>query len=139
MMAGGLSMHTLDDTSPESRLETVDAYVALREHIRRQLQLHFALQPAETLPGRLKRLAERFERVLAERGEPLAQEFRDSVMKALPALRIFGFSLTGDASGADDLVQETLVKAWANQQRFRPGSNMIAWLFTIMRNRFYMQ
>lgn len=38
---------------------------------------------------------------------------------------------------ADDLVQETLLKAWKNQDRFEPGSNLQAWLCTILRNQFY--
>src|SRR5690606_17270559 len=40
---------------------------------------------------------------------------------------------------ADDLVQETLVKAWDKQTSFRPGTNLTAWLFTILRNEFYSQ
>ena len=39
----------------------------------------------------------------------------------------------------DDLVQETLLKAWANANSFEPGSNMIAWLYTILRNEFYSE
>src|SRR4051812_8282865 len=58
-------------------------------------------------------------------------------MKALPALRTFALSLAYDVPHADDLVQETLVKAWANQHRFTPGTNFKAWLFTILCNQFY--
>ena len=44
-----------------------------------------------------------------------------------------------NASRADDLVQETLVKAWANHEIFEPGTNLRAWLHTILRNEFYSQ
>lgn len=46
-------------------------------------------------------------------------------------------SLCADASISDDLVQETLLRAWANANLFRPGTNMSAWLRTILRNQFY--
>jgi len=46
-------------------------------------------------------------------------------------------ALTNDLSRADDLVQETILRAWQNQDRFEPGSNLGAWLFTILRNLFY--
>lgn len=55
----------------------------------------------------------------------------------LPALRAFARTLAGDAAAADDLAQETLLKAWASRDRFEPGSNLRAWLFTILRNAFY--
>ncbi|MEQ1712135.1 MAG: sigma-70 family RNA polymerase sigma factor [Hyphomicrobium sp.] len=54
----------------------------------------------------------------------------------VPNLRAFARSLCGAADQADDLVQETLVKAWNSRQQFAPGSNLKAWLFTILRNTF---
>lgn len=66
-------------------------------------------------------------------------EFRDGLLQTIPSLRGFAFSLCGNAVLADDLVQETLVKAWANAASFRIGTNMRAWLFTILRNEFYSQ
>ena len=65
--------------------------------------------------------------------------FRDGLLAAIPSLRAFGISLIGTADKADDLVQETLVKAWAKQDSFVPGTNLKAWLFTILRNEFYTQ
>ena len=46
-------------------------------------------------------------------------------------------SLTRDSVAADDLVQDAVVKAWKNIHRFQPGTNLRAWLFTILRNTFY--
>ena len=62
---------------------------------------------------------------------------RSGLLAAIPSLRAFGMALTNDVSRADDLVQETILRAWQNQDRFEPGSNLGAWLFTILRNLFY--
>ncbi len=61
------------------------------------------------------------------------------LLSELPALRAFALSLAGAEDRADDLVQDTLVKAWANASSFAEGTNMRAWLFTIMRNTFFSQ
>lgn len=63
--------------------------------------------------------------------------FRSDLLAAIPGLRGFAMSLCGDAATSDDLVQETLLRAWANGRLFRPGTNMAAWLCTILRNQFY--
>lgn len=65
--------------------------------------------------------------------------FRDELLDAVPSLRAFAVSLAKNADRADDLVQETLVKAWDKQASFQPGTNLKAWLFTILRNEFYSQ
>jgi RNA polymerase sigma-70 factor, ECF subfamily len=64
---------------------------------------------------------------------------KDDLLAALPNLRAFAISLCGRTARAEDLVQETLVKAWANIGSFEPGSNMIAWLYTILRNEYYSE
>jgi RNA polymerase sigma-70 factor (ECF subfamily) len=66
-------------------------------------------------------------------------EFTAGLMKALPSLRAFAISLSGRAERADDLVQDTLMRAWANAESFQPGTNLNAWLFTILRNLFHSE
>src|SRR5262249_19584101 len=61
---------------------------------------------------------------------------RDQMLSAVPSLRAFAISLSGNVDRADDLVQETLLRAIANIESFQPGTNMSAWLFTILRNLF---
>jgi len=63
-------------------------------------------------------------------------EIRDQVLAAVPSLRAFAMSLSGNIDRADDLVQETLLRALAHIDSFQPGTNMPAWLFTILRNLF---
>lgn len=62
---------------------------------------------------------------------------RDDLVAFLPSLRAFAMSLTRNRSSADDLVQDTIVKAWTNIDKFAHGSNLQAWLFTILRNTYY--
>jgi RNA polymerase sigma factor (sigma-70 family) len=61
---------------------------------------------------------------------------RDAMLAAVPSLRAFAISLCGNMDRADDLVQETLLRAMANIDSFQPGTNMSAWLFTILHNLF---
>ncbi|XDA99417.1 RNA polymerase sigma factor [Sulfitobacter sp. LCG007] len=62
---------------------------------------------------------------------------REELVDHLPALRAFALSLTRNGATADDMVQDTVVKAWTNIEKFQPGTNMRAWLFTILRNTYY--
>jgi RNA polymerase sigma-70 factor, ECF subfamily len=62
---------------------------------------------------------------------------RDLLVGHLPSLRAFAMSLTRNRSSADDLVQDTIVKAWTNIEKFAEGTNLQAWLFTILRNTYY--
>jgi len=61
---------------------------------------------------------------------------RENILATLPHLRAFAISLSGKVDRADDLVQETLVRALTNINSFEPGTNLQAWLFTILRNQF---
>jgi RNA polymerase sigma-70 factor (ECF subfamily) len=78
----------------------------------------------------------------APRGEPVPlsdPEFKQQLAQVIPHLRAFGRSLSGSRDLADDLVQETLLKAWAARKRFQAGTNMRAWTFIILRNLFLSQ
>lgn len=71
---------------------------------------------------------------------PLSDEaFKSELAAVIPHLRAFGRSLSGNRDLADDLVQETLMKAWAARRRFQAGTNMRAWTFIILRNLFLSQ
>ncbi|MDQ0457184.1 sigma-70 family RNA polymerase sigma factor [Rhizobium paknamense] len=61
---------------------------------------------------------------------------RDDVVEYIPALRAFARTFCRQPEEADDLVQETLVKALSNLDKYEPGTRMKSWLFTIMRNTF---
>jgi RNA polymerase sigma-70 factor (ECF subfamily) len=64
------------------------------------------------------------------------ESVRETMLAAVPQLRAFAISLSGNVDRAHDLVQETLLRAWTNLGSFEPGTNMPAWLFTILRNLF---
>jgi RNA polymerase sigma-70 factor, ECF subfamily len=68
-----------------------------------------------------------------------APSFKRDLLATLPSLRAFAVSLSGRHDKADDLVQDTVMKAWAKQDSFQLGTNIKAWLFTILRNEFYSQ
>src|SRR5436190_10106214 len=58
------------------------------------------------------------------------------MLALLPNLRGFALSLCGDPERADDIVQEAILKAWSHFDSFQEGTNLRAWLFTILRNTF---
>jgi len=66
-------------------------------------------------------------------------DFETALAAAAPQLRAFGRSLSGSADVADDLVQETMLKAWLVRDRFIAGSNMRAWTHVILRNVYFSQ
>jgi RNA polymerase sigma-70 factor, ECF subfamily len=77
----------------------------------------------------------------ATNGAPsgISSEVREAMLAALPSLRAFAMSLAHSTDRADDLVQDTIVRALANIEKFQPGTCMTAWLFTILRNLFYSE
>jgi len=64
---------------------------------------------------------------------------RDDLVAAIPNMRAFAISLCGNRDRADDLVQEALVKAWNHLESFEQGTNLKAWLFTILRNGYFSE
>jgi RNA polymerase sigma-70 factor (ECF subfamily) len=64
------------------------------------------------------------------------RDFHEQLKAILPRLRIYALSLTRDREAADDLVQDTVVKALRGRHSFQPGTNLAAWLFRIQRNEF---
>jgi RNA polymerase sigma-70 factor (ECF subfamily) len=70
---------------------------------------------------------------------PETPSFKRELLATMPSLRAFAVSLSGRHDKADDLVQDTVMKAWAKQDSFEMGTNIKAWLFTILRNEFYSQ
>lgn len=66
-----------------------------------------------------------------------AEDPREELVKHLPAMRAFAISLTRNKATADDMVQDAIEKAWVRFDRFEPGTNLRAWLFTILRNIYF--
>jgi RNA polymerase sigma-70 factor (ECF subfamily) len=65
--------------------------------------------------------------------------FKTQLVSLIPHLRAFARSLTGDATAADDLAQDAMIKAWDARASFQMGTNMKAWTFMILRNQFYSE
>lgn len=63
-------------------------------------------------------------------------DFTKEFLATTPALRLYARSLVRKVDAADDLVQDTLLRAWASQHQFEPGTSIRAWMFTIMRHRY---
>ncbi len=95
-----------------------DAVTAVPGHLALALRDYFDVAAQAPLPDRLGELLARFEAALATLGGRVETVFRDDLVRALPMLRTFAISLTANPSRADDLVQETMVKAWARPSGF---------------------
>jgi RNA polymerase sigma-70 factor, ECF subfamily len=74
---------------------------------------------------------------VSKAGTGTSKDPRDEIIEHLPSLRAFAMSLTRNPSSADDLVHDTVVKAWSKFDLYRPGTNLRAWLLTILRNTYY--
>ena len=65
------------------------------------------------------------------------EDFRAQLLAVIPALRGFARGLCGNRELADDMAQDAMMRAWAAQASFTPGTNFRAWIFMILRNQFY--
>lgn len=72
-----------------------------------------------------------------DRADPQVSDPREELPNHLPALRAFAISLSRNPATADDLVQDTIIKAWTRFDSFTAGTNLQAWLFTILRNTYF--
>lgn len=112
-----------------------DNEAALLGRILREM---FAASVPEPLPARLAELLSE----LAARNwqhPSVNKKMKNDLIEMMPKLRAFAFSLCGQHERADDLVQETLLKAWGHLDSFQQGTNLRAWLFTILRNAFFSE
>ncbi|MHB2205766.1 sigma-70 family RNA polymerase sigma factor [Methylobacterium sp. CM6257] len=128
--------------SPRSAAELEEGQPTLSDAIRQHLGrlLASTYERASTAPSALVRFADllgKLEDTLDEAERRDAAEFQANLLAVVPALRRYALSLTHDRDAADDLVQDTLMRAWRGRSRFQIGTNFEGWTFTILRNRFY--
>jgi RNA polymerase sigma-70 factor (ECF subfamily) len=64
-------------------------------------------------------------------------DFKADLIALIPQMRAFARTLCGDRTQAEDLAQDTLLRAWNSRGSFQPGTNLKAWTFMILRNQFY--
>ena len=111
----------------------------VRDYLGQQLQAFYGSVIENQQPQRFLDLIARLDVALATHDTSASNVFRADLLASLPGLRSFALSLAVNPTRADDLVQETLLRAWANRNRFIPGTNFMAWVCTILRNQFYTE
>ena len=110
----------------------------IQEHLGGMLRAHYDKElESGGLPERIRKLLDELQRQAAAKQVP--DDIRDALLAAIPSLRAFAISLSNSPDRADDLVQDTIMRAWKNIDRFEPGTNLNAWLFTILRNLFHSE
>jgi RNA polymerase sigma-70 factor, ECF subfamily len=109
----------------------------IRAHLGRKLRELFD-GPQEPLP---RRVVELLDQLAAKDPShpPINKPLKDALLSMIPNLRAFALSLCGNHERADDLVQETFLKAWTHMSSFQEGTNLRAWLFTILRNAYFSE
>ena len=127
------------DPSTASGMSCASLPPAVQAHLGCQLQAAYAALTGAKLPQRFLDLIAQLDSALAARAGQTSADFRQDLLAVLPGLRAFALSFVTDQTRADDLVQETVLKAWSSQHHFQPGSNLKAWLCTILRNQFYTE
>lgn len=110
----------------------------IQRHLGSLLAAAYALDDADlSATDRFAELLAKLDAALGARGDRDDAKFKRLILDVVPALRRFAVSLARDPSTADDLVQDTLLRAWRARARFEQGTNFEAWTFTILRNTFY--
>jgi len=117
--------------------ETPSLTDAIQTHLGRELRALYGDPDEEKMPRSLSQLLNRVAQVIRAHTEPVDQAFVDELMASLKSLRAYAISLTRDVHRAEDLVQETVLKAISKQEKFEAGTNLQAWLMTILRNLFF--
>jgi RNA polymerase sigma-70 factor (ECF subfamily) len=112
---------------------------SIQAHLGQQLRFLYGDPSEEKLPTSLKRLLGRLDQVIRAHSGPIDPAFAEGVMGSIPSLRSFAVSLTRNLDQAEDLVQETVLRAISKQEQFVVGTNLQAWLFTILRNQFFSE
>jgi RNA polymerase sigma-70 factor, ECF subfamily len=105
-------------------------------HLGKKLREIFEEMAPAPLP---RRLVELLEALAAKHKLPASEKMKNALIALIPNLRAFAYSLCGQHERADDMVQETLLKAWSHLDSFQAGTNLRAWLFTILRNTFFSE
>ncbi|POR41088.1 RNA polymerase subunit sigma-70 [Methylobacterium sp. V23] len=126
-------MSSLADAGQEDPVLSLE----VREHLGTQLRALYGSLDAFGASGPLHALMERLDAALAAYGETLTAEVRAGMAEQMPGLMRFALSLTKDRSRAEDLVQETLMRAWRSRHTYEAGTNVAGWLTMILRNTFY--
>jgi RNA polymerase sigma-70 factor (ECF subfamily) len=107
----------------------------VRDHLGEQLRDFYHDLIEDSLPTDLANLVRRLECAIQARNEAPDRAFMAELMEAVPHLRAFAISRTHNVDRAEDLVQEAILKAWDKRASYEPGTNLIGWLFTILRNQ----
>jgi RNA polymerase sigma-70 factor (ECF subfamily) len=118
-------------------VETPSLTDAIQTHLGHELRALYGNPDEKRMPRSLAQLLSRVAQVIRAHTEPVDRAFVDELMGSLSSLRAYAISLTRDVHRAEDLVQETVLKAISKQEMFEAGTNLQAWLFTIQRNLFF--
>lgn len=137
-------VHAHANKQPLNRLTAIFADSALSLLLPQDATLQHIADRVDALGARHERRAiavvVRFPATAPQDSAPrLATAFGNGLLAQLPRLRAFAKSMARNPDRSDDLVQETLAKAWANRSKFREGTNLRAWLFTILRNTYFSE
>ena len=127
----------MPDSQSKAPRSSLDASV--QEHLGVQLRALYGDPSESKLPYELRLLARRVAQTIRAHTEPVDQAFIDGVMGNLVPLRAYAISLTKAVDRAEDLVQDTVLRALSRQESFEKGTNLQAWLFTILRNTCFSE